>query len=86
MLTFEKIRSSLRHVFLPRVCSIMSYPVATINANATVLEAIDLMIEKKVGSLVVLDERKPVGIFTRRDFYQAVKQRQSLSETNIQIS
>jgi CBS domain-containing protein len=53
----------------------MSYPVETINEDATVLDAIDLMIDQKVGSLIVLDMSNSIGIFTRHDFYRAVKQR-----------
>ena len=63
----------------------MSNPVETINDHATILDAIDLMIDKKVGSLVVMRLKKPIGIFTRRDFYRAVKQRLPLSETNIRL-
>ena len=85
ILTFRKVQDFWRRVLLPNVDSIMSHPVETINDSATVLDAIDLMIDEKVGSLVVMKVNKPVGIFTRRDFYRAVKQRFPLSKTNICI-
>jgi CBS domain-containing protein len=83
ILTFGKVQDFWRRVLIPNVDSIMSHPVETINDKATVLDAIDLMIDEKVGSLVVMNLNKPIGIFTRRDFYRAVKQRLPLSETNI---
>ena len=83
ILAFRKVQDFWRRAVLPTVDSIMSHPVATINNKASVLDAIDLMIDEKVGSLIVMNLNTPIGIFTRRDFYRAVKQRLPLSETNI---
>lgn len=39
----------------------------SISPEATVSDAVKVMNEKKIGSLLVLHEGKPVGIFTERD-------------------
>ncbi|MBN1265675.1 MAG: CBS domain-containing protein [Anaerolineales bacterium] len=41
--------------------------VHTINKDATVLDALRKMGENNIGSLVVVENEKPVGIFTERD-------------------
>jgi CBS domain-containing protein len=41
--------------------------VWTISQDATVLEALKLLAEKQIGSLVVMDGKKVVGIFSERD-------------------
>ena len=46
--------------------------VWTIDPDATVLEAVAKMAEKDVGSLVVMDEEKLVGIITERDYSRNV--------------
>lgn len=42
--------------------------VWTVQKDATVLEALQMMAEKKTGSVVVMDGDKVAGIFTERDF------------------
>jgi signal-transduction protein with cAMP-binding, CBS, and nucleotidyltransferase domain len=42
-------------------------PVVTIAPDASIREAAQLMRTKKVGALVVVNSRKPVGILTDRD-------------------
>ena len=53
--------------------------VWVIDADKTVLDAIRMMAEKDVGSLVVVEAGKPVGIFTERHYAREVflKGRQS---------
>ncbi len=41
--------------------------VVTVNPDDTVVKAANLMDEKNVGSVVVVENRKPVGILTDRD-------------------
>lgn len=50
-----------------RVEDFMTKKVVTIEASATILEAARLLTEKAVGSLVVVEGGKPVGIITDRD-------------------
>jgi CBS domain-containing protein len=46
--------------------------VHKIGPDATVLDAVGLMNDKRVGALLVEDARRPVGIFTERDILQRV--------------
>jgi CBS domain-containing protein len=46
--------------------------VHKIKPQATVLEAVNVMNEKRVGALLVEDSGKPVGIFTERDILSRV--------------
>lgn len=46
--------------------------VATISPNATVYDAIKKMADENIGSLVVLDEDKLVGIITERHYARNV--------------
>lgn len=41
--------------------------MVTINSDATIYQALTIMTQNKVGSVVVLDEEKIVGIWTERD-------------------
>jgi CBS domain-containing protein len=49
-----------------------SNEVYTIPADATVLEATIVMNDKRIGSLIVVDEDQLVGIFTERDVLRRV--------------
>ncbi|GAB4237217.1 MAG: CBS domain-containing protein [Methyloligellaceae bacterium] len=48
------------------------HEVLTIAPDATVLDAIRKMADENVGSLVVVEEEKPVGIFTERHYARNV--------------
>ncbi|MFN4133771.1 MAG: cyclic nucleotide-binding/CBS domain-containing protein [Candidatus Hadarchaeales archaeon] len=50
-----------------RVEDFMTKKVITIEASSTIFEAAKLLAEKAVGSLVVVEKGKPVGIVTDRD-------------------
>ncbi len=43
-----------------------------ISRDATVLEALQLMAEKNVGSVLIMDKHRLAGIFTERDFARKV--------------
>ncbi|MEW6592142.1 MAG: CBS domain-containing protein [Candidatus Hadarchaeota archaeon] len=45
----------------------MTKEVATVDINASILEAAKLMTRKEVGSLVVVRGEKPMGLITDRD-------------------
>ena len=51
------------------VADIMSTGVLTAGCSATIAEAAALMVERRVGSIVVVDDprRRPIGILTERD-------------------
>ncbi len=46
--------------------------VWTIDGDATILEALELMAAKEIGALVVTREARPVGIFSERDYARKV--------------
>jgi CBS domain-containing protein len=46
--------------------------VWTIEPDESVLDAIQKMADKNVGALVVIEDRKPVGIFTERHYARNV--------------
>ena len=47
--------------------SMVTEPI-TIGSNALVIEAAKLMYDKKIGSVIVVEKGKVVGIVTERDF------------------
>ncbi len=42
--------------------------VETVAADATVFEALTIMADKGIGALVVLQDNKPAGLFSERDY------------------
>ncbi|SRR2546422_1985927 len=54
------------------VGSIMSRDVVTIDADESIYNAIELMIKKDTGCIVVMSHGKPKGIFTERDVLKRV--------------
>ena len=56
-----------------KVENVMVVDVVTVEAEATVREAVELMNRNEIGCLVVVDEEeKPVGIITERDLLKRV--------------
>ena len=49
------------------VHKVTSYPLQTINSNESILVAANLMSTKKIRKLVVVEDRKVVGIITSTD-------------------
>ncbi len=48
------------------------YDVYSVSPQKTVFEALQLMAEKEIGALVVLEEGKMVGILSERDYARKV--------------
>jgi CBS domain-containing protein len=48
------------------------HDVIFVSPETTVFEALELMFEKNIGALLVLDQGKYVGIFTERDYARKV--------------
>lgn len=44
----------------------------SVRPDSTVFEALELMVEKNVGALLVMDQESFVGIFTERDYARKV--------------
>jgi len=55
-----------------KVRDVMVREVITADENSTVKEAVDIMNEFQIGSLIVLQKGKAVGIVTERDFLRRV--------------
>ncbi|MBA4383101.1 MAG: histidine kinase [Anaerolinea sp.] len=53
--------------------------VVTVTPDAMVAEALQLMAEKNIGAIMVLDMGKPVGIFSERDFVREVSRDQCIT-------
>lgn len=53
---------------LPLVYELMTKNIAEVSPEATLQEAAKLMIERRIGSLVVVENKKLVGIITEHDF------------------
>jgi CBS domain-containing protein len=54
------------------VSDIMSSPVITVQKETNVRDATILMIEKKIGCLIVTEMNKPIGIVTKSDIIKRV--------------
>lgn len=54
------------------VKNVMTKPVITIDKNSSVLEAAEIMSERDIGCIVVMDNGKSIGIATERDMLQRV--------------
>ena len=54
-----------------RLSEIMTSKVVTVDISERVEEALRLMVRYDVGSVVVVDKEKPVGIITERDITRA---------------
>ncbi|MBE8540506.1 CBS domain-containing protein [Geoglobus acetivorans] len=67
------------------VDSIMSRPVVTVNKNDRVIKAINLMIEKNVSSLVVMENDVAGGIVVKKDFLEYYLKMTTSKEQNVQI-
>ena len=55
-----------------KVGDVMVREVITVDENSTVKEAVDIMNEFQIGSLIVLGKGKAMGIVTERDFLRRV--------------
>jgi CBS domain-containing protein len=44
------------------------FEILTINAEATVFEALEMMSEHHIGSLIVMENEEVVGLFSERDY------------------
>ena len=54
------------------VKSLEPHPAHSVPSDATIREAIQLMLQRKIGAVLVERDGRPVGIFTERDVLQRV--------------
>ena len=66
---------------------IMSSPLVTIDANSSVEEAADIMIQNKVRHLLVVSENgnRALGIITSSNFISYLKQKLNMDDVNARI-
>jgi len=59
--------------------------VWTVSKESTVFDGLQLMAEKRIGSLVVVDDGQIIGIFTERDYARRIgPERKNPEETRIE--
>jgi len=59
--------------------------VFSVERKDSVRKAVELMVEKNIGAVLVLDSGKPIGIFTERDLLRrCCSKRVSLDETPVE--
>ena len=59
---------------MSRVREVMNETLYTVSPSTTVGEAVALMAQHRVGSMLVMDRTKLAGIFTERDTVRAISQ------------
>ena len=62
---------------------IMNPNIVSVGPNATLKEVSELMYKQKIGSVVVIDNDKAVGIVTERDFATKIMIKSYLPETRV---
>jgi CBS domain-containing protein len=68
---------------MPKVKDFMTKGVLTIDAEKTIFEAAELMSQKEVGDVVVVEGEIPRGIVTERDFVRRVVAKKRPLDTKI---
>ena len=71
-----------------QIKDIMSFPLLTIDANASVEQAVDIMIQNGVRHILVIennDVSKPLGIVTPSDFTKYLKASLDIDDLNAKI-
>jgi CBS domain-containing protein len=64
---------------------IMSSPIVTIDVNASIEEAAEKMIRKKVRHLLIVDENRLSGIITPSDFTTYLRENLNMDDVNARI-
>jgi CBS domain-containing protein len=65
------------------VKDIMAPTVRTISADSTILDAAKVMARWKIGSVVIVEGKKPVGIITEGDVSRCVARGMSPAKTSV---
>jgi CBS domain-containing protein len=64
---------------------IMSSPIVTIDVNASIEEAAEKMIQKKVRHLLIVDENRLSGIISPSDFTTYLRENLNMDDVNARI-
>lgn len=65
------------------VKEIMNPNVVSLEPTATLKEAAKVMSQQKIGSIVIIDENKPLGIITERDFVTKIMLKSYSSDSKV---
>ena len=65
------------------VGELMRSPVVSIDAGATVAQAVSVMDERDIGAIVVTRDHEPAGLFTERDLLRRILSDRDLLERPI---
>ncbi len=60
-----------------KVSQIMTTSLASAEASSTIFQTMQIMVEKNVGRIVIMEGQKPVGMFTERDVLRRVMNKKS---------
>ena len=66
-----------------RISRVMSTPVHTVQKDASLLEALEVIIRKSIGCVVVEEERRPIGIVTENDITSMIDRMKNLEEIKV---
>ncbi len=79
----KRLEQTIESLFIPTVKNVMSKRVFTVRPTTSVMETVQVMTDKRVGSVVVYGNA-PVGIFTEHDLINRVlKTGVPLEETEV---
>jgi CBS domain-containing protein len=65
-------------LLVSNVLKVKGSEIFTVEKDTTTIEALELMAEKNVGALLVMDNKEVVGIFSERDFVREVAKDKTL--------
>ncbi|MCS7123413.1 MAG: CBS domain-containing protein [Candidatus Aenigmarchaeota archaeon] len=65
------------------VRDVMNRTVFTCEKNLNIVKAASIMVERGIGSLIVVDNNKIVGVITNRDIMKAVARGEDLSKLEV---
>ncbi len=68
----RKVASNGKHFYQTRLDQIMTFPVESVSPDISVLEASEIMAQKRIRRLPVLEQEKLVGIVTQTDLVQSL--------------
>ncbi|HZD42784.1 MAG TPA: CBS domain-containing protein [Methanomicrobiales archaeon] len=71
-MNWTKTKQALSHIGDHKVREVMSMPVITVDADADIEEAAEIMMQEDIARLPVMEDERLVGIVTRADVVRGV--------------
>jgi len=66
-MAFGRMISFIGQYFMPKVQDLMTKSISPLDINTSLIDAIQILTEDNIRSIVIMDGAKPVGVLTRRD-------------------